>query len=93
MELVRRESVKSAKAAIMSRNMSHNLGSHVMFYIKQKLESVEKIFKDGALRNLVESPTIEDFSKRLNNQLLWRSTYLLLLKSDMSSSWTILGGN
>jgi hypothetical protein len=27
----------------MSRNMSHNLGSHVMFYIKQKLQSVSKI--------------------------------------------------
>ena len=31
---------KSAKAAIMSRNMSHNLGSHVMAYLKQKLGSV-----------------------------------------------------
>lgn len=34
---------KSAKAAIMSRNMSHNLGSHVMAYLKQKLGSVAAI--------------------------------------------------
>lgn len=53
MELLKRETVRSAKAAIMSRNMSHNLGSHVMFYIKQKLQSVEKMFKDGALTELI----------------------------------------
>ena len=28
------EAIKSAKAAIMSRNMSHNIGSHVMSYLK-----------------------------------------------------------
>lgn len=37
------ESIKSAKSAIMSRNMSHNLGSHVMAYLKQKLSSVTTI--------------------------------------------------
>ena len=37
---------KSAKAAIMSRNMSHNLGSHVMAYLKQKLGSVSAILKE-----------------------------------------------
>lgn len=47
-----RMTVKAAKAAIMSRNMSHNLGSHVMFYIKQKLQSVERIFKEEALAKL-----------------------------------------
>lgn len=39
----RREAIKSAKAAIMSRNMSHNLGSHVMAYLKQQLGSVTAI--------------------------------------------------
>ncbi len=42
-ERAREESVKSAKAAIMSRNMSHNLGSHVMAYLKQQLGSVTAI--------------------------------------------------
>ena len=47
------ESIKSAKAAIMSRNMSHNLGSHVMFYIKQKLQSVSKIVNNNVLHNII----------------------------------------
>lgn len=48
-----KESIKSAKAAIMSRNMSHNLGSHVMFYIKQKLQSVSKIVGSNVLHNII----------------------------------------
>ncbi len=47
------EAMKSAKAAIMSRNMSHNLGSHVMFYIKQKLQSVSKIIDNKVLANII----------------------------------------
>lgn len=50
----RYESIRSAKAAIMSRNLSHNLGSHVMFYIKQKLESVDKILTNEVLLELVD---------------------------------------
>ena len=46
------ETIKSAKAAIMSRNMSHNLGSHVMFYIKQKLNSVQKMLAEDVLKDL-----------------------------------------
>lgn len=34
------ESIKSAVAAIMSRNMSHNLGSHYLYYTKAHLESL-----------------------------------------------------
>lgn len=47
------EATKSAKAAIMARNMSHNLGSHVMFYIKQKLQSVSKIVDSSVLENII----------------------------------------
>ena len=52
-ETVLKESLKSAKAAIMSRNMSHNLGSHVMFYVKQKLQSVSKIVDNKVLDNII----------------------------------------
>lgn len=47
------EATKSAKTAIMSRNMSHNLGSHVMAYLKQKLSSVAAITSrdNNVLRN------------------------------------------
>lgn len=50
----RDSAINAAKAAIMSRNMSHNLGSHVMYYIKQKLHSVQKILDEGVLSNLSE---------------------------------------
>lgn len=45
-------SENSAKAAIMSRNMSHNLGSHVMAYLKQHLNSVQDMIKDNVLNEL-----------------------------------------
>lgn len=50
----RKESLKSAKAAIMSRNMSHNLGSHVMSYLKQHLSSVKDLINDKVLSELYE---------------------------------------
>lgn len=46
------EAIKSAKAAIMSRNMSHNLGSHVMAYLKNDLRSVPSIFESNVLSKL-----------------------------------------
>ncbi len=66
-EHARNEAIKSAKAAIMSRNMSHNLGSHVMAYLKQKLGSVTSIVKENVLADI----TIEDgqFKGSINSQL------------------------
>lgn len=46
------EAIKSAKAAIMSRNMSHNLGSHVMAYLKHHLSSVKDMLNDQILSQL-----------------------------------------
>lgn len=46
------ESEKTAKAAIMSRNMSHNLGSHVMAYLKHHLSSVKDMLNDQILSQL-----------------------------------------
>lgn len=43
---------KSTKAAIMSRNMSHNLGSHVMAYLKQHLNSVQDVVSNNVLSQL-----------------------------------------
>ncbi len=59
----RQEAIKSAKAAIMSRNMSHNLGSHVMYYIKQQLHSVNKIMGGDVLLDLYPRPTEDDKTK------------------------------
>ena len=39
---LQRESLKSAVSAIMTRNMSHNLGSHYLHYTKTQLEQLAK---------------------------------------------------
>ncbi len=44
---------KSAISAIMARNMSHNLGSHVLSNLKTKTNSVTDIVKNELLENLV----------------------------------------
>lgn len=48
------EANKSSKAAIMARNMSHNLGSHVMAYLKQHMSSVANILQDNVLAELFD---------------------------------------
>jgi hypothetical protein len=54
-KLSQREATKSAKAAIMSRNMSHNLGSHVMSYLKHHLSTVKDMLNDKILSQLIEN--------------------------------------
>ena len=39
---IQKESLKSAVSAIMTRNMSHNLGSHYLYYTKMQLEQLAK---------------------------------------------------
>ena len=65
----RYEATKSAKAAIMSRNMSHNLGSHVMAYLKQQLGSVTSIMKEEnkVLANLIPDAVIAWNSEKAEN--------------------------
>jgi SAM-dependent methyltransferase len=53
------KSTLSAKSAIMARNLSHNLGSHVMAYLKQYLKSVEDVVAKGALEELLITPNRE----------------------------------
>lgn len=38
--IIKRESIKSAIAAIMARNMSHNLGSHVFYYTRNQINQI-----------------------------------------------------
>lgn len=68
-QYVRNESIKSAKAAIMSRNMSHNLGSHVMAYLKQQMGSVTSIMKEEnkVLANLIPDAVKEWDDKKAEN--------------------------
>lgn len=60
---------KTAKIAIMARNMSHNLGSHVMFYIKQHLSSVNEMLRHKVLDQLFCSE--EDFKQLLKEPQVW----------------------
>ncbi len=65
-----RASEKSAKAAIMSRNMSHNLGSHVMAYLKQHLYSVQDMIKDNVLDQFLSpDDTVESIQNDVNGWL------------------------
>ncbi len=61
-----KETIKSAKAAIMSRNMSHNIGSHVMSYLKQKLGSITAIMSDEnkVLYNLTDDEYLKSLMSR-----------------------------
>lgn len=61
-DVVKRQSEKTAKTAIMSRNMSHNLGSHVMAYLKRDLASVGDIMQKGVLHDFYPLP--DDFASR-----------------------------
>ncbi len=64
-KLARNESIKSAKAAIMSRNMSHNIGSHVMAYLKQHLSSVTNILQDNILSDFISSSSFSELLDRI----------------------------
>lgn len=66
---IRHESIKSAKAAIMSRNMSHNLGSHVMSYLKHHLGSVKDMLNDQILSYLFSGE--KDFNETMYNPAKW----------------------
>ena len=89
-ENAHKEAIKSAKAAIMSRNISHNLGSHVMAYMKQSLSSVQDMLKNGVLQyapldgvNMegTEIPYLVGISKFLS-YLQERQDYIATVSTD-----------
>lgn len=53
----RRQAIKAAKAGIISRNMSHNLGSHVLSYLHTRLK------EDNTVYEIKESLLLEAFPK------------------------------
>ncbi len=65
-------SIKSAISAIMSRNMSHNLGSHVFFYTRQELNKLEDNFKVLREKKIIE----EDYQERRIKGLSWFLHYV-----------------
>lgn len=73
-ERVIRESIKSAVSAIMSRNMSHNLGSHYLYYTKVALD-------DLADKNGQMGPYIRGAAKVLS-YIQGRMDYLATIVSN-----------
>lgn len=69
-----KESVKSAVAAIMSRNMSHNLGSHYLYYTKMQLAAL-------ADRHEQSAPDIRG-AARVLGYMQARMDYLATIVSD-----------
>lgn len=73
----RKTAISSAKAAIMARNMSHNLGSHVMAYLKQHLNSVQDMVRDNVLSSIFTEEDIalfaeiDDRDKRMSETEKW----------------------
>lgn len=53
----RRQAIKAAKAGIISRNMSHNLGSHVLSYLHTRLK------EDHTVYEIKESLLLEAFPR------------------------------
>ena len=51
-DTVRGEALNSAAISIMSRNISHNIGSHVLSYLKKNLSDERLMIKKGVIDNL-----------------------------------------
>lgn len=62
---------KTAKVAIMARNTSHNLGSHVMAYLKHNLSSVNDMIRNSVLDHIFDNK--EDFNLLITNPEEWKN--------------------
>ena len=62
---------KTAKVAIMARNTSHNLGSHVMAYLKHNLSSVNDMIRNSVLDHIFDNE--KDFDLLINNPSEWKN--------------------
>lgn len=79
---IKRQSIKSAIAFIMSRNMSHNLGSHYLDYTQSDLSELSQTLKDKFLDS-VDHQT----SKKKN----YRANFESLIKETQRSYYFIKG--
>lgn len=66
---------RSVRAAIMSRNLSHNIGSHVLSYLKIQLSNVGNIVNNQLLSDLVN---LNSWNANSENQITVDATKLEL---------------
>jgi hypothetical protein len=62
---IKRHALRSAVAAIMSRNMSHNIGSHVLAYYEQSLKEIDR-----------EAQPLDEAREKFNRYLQARMDYI-----------------
>lgn len=63
-KLSREQSIRSAVAAVMGRNMSHNIGSHIIFYLlMEKLEDIFSRFIINEKKDSINKEDMENFAK------------------------------
>ena len=70
-DAIRPYAEKNAKVAIMARNTSHNLGSHVMSYLKHSLSSVNDMIKDSVLGYIFSE--LDDIEMLFENPEEWKN--------------------
>lgn len=54
-ESIQAAAERSAAVSIMSRNISHNIGSHVLSYLKNLFSDEANMLKEGVLENLIKT--------------------------------------
>ena len=82
LSVIDKQAIKSAIAAIMSRNMSHNLGSHILSYLKNSLSEIPKIWDN----NLAEM-------QKLNEDDKTDFEFVLKLNEKLENKINIIYGN
>ena len=62
-----RPSITAAAVSVMSRNISHNLGSHILSYLKNDLSSTAQMLEKDVLSNVIEKGKGRDAGKFMVN--------------------------
>ncbi|MCB0575902.1 MAG: hypothetical protein KDC61_15200, partial [Saprospiraceae bacterium] len=75
-ESIRAAAERSAAVSIMSRNISHNIGSHVLSYLKNLLSDERTMLKEGVLEDLIV--VHDDGTISLNEKVKYSKDRLLL---------------
>ena len=66
-DAVKGEALNSAAISIMARNISHNIGSHVLSYLKKKLLDEDQMIEENVFENILSQ---EDGELLINSDLL-----------------------
>jgi len=74
-EVIRKHSVRAAVAAIMGRNMSHNIGSHVLSYLSDEYLTPDEYLK--SLLSIMQESSIKSIDEYLESDASGKIIYSL----------------